>query len=102
MSTAAGALIIIKADDTETREQLAEEPGLERLQSIVGGFIEAVPNWHEFEGHPAHIYCNEDGRANRLPLNVTASKLWRAVYPANAQLWYEPQIFGDLAIWVPL
>lgn len=41
------------------------DAGLESLQSIVGGYIEAI---YPFEDDVA-LVCNEDGKINALPLN---------------------------------
>ena len=44
------------------------ESGLEPLKKIVGGWIE-----HVSIGNSVHMYCNEEGKLEGLPLNVFAT-----------------------------
>jgi hypothetical protein len=44
---------------------------LPELQAIIGGYIEAAPS-HE----SVTIWCNEDGKALRLPVNRLAMDVW--------------------------
>lgn len=47
------------------------EPGLDSLQSIVGGYIEVAMRGHRFFGvtDDLVVYCNEEGALKDLPLN---------------------------------
>jgi hypothetical protein len=61
-----------------------EVPGAENilpiLQEAVGGFIEIVPFWdqwtHEGNTVPCIVYCNEEGKIRKLPVNEEATKQW--------------------------
>jgi hypothetical protein len=64
-------MITILCHDGEKRE-LEIEPTLATMQSLVGGLIEAVP------GHP-NVWCNEEGRIHKLPINEKASKKYGQV-----------------------
>jgi hypothetical protein len=99
MSARPHILTVIRPDGSIVKHLLDGEPTLTELQEAVGGYIEKVPEFSQYNGRPIEAaYCNEEGRNNDLPLNREASRLWRAHYPANARLWYEPQIFGAMAI----
>jgi len=50
---------------------------LKQLQGWVNGYIEMVPGFKTFEGQSCYAYCNEDGKAQDLPLNQMATTLWR-------------------------
>jgi uncharacterized protein DUF3846 len=63
----------------ETREH-QEEPQLEDLQALVGGYIEMVPMRFKFAGKPAVMYVNEDGLQKKLPPNEAASSLCGGFY----------------------
>lgn len=65
--------LVIPVDPLEIRvEDLdAEQPGL--LHRIIGGWLEAVA----VPDHDAHMYVNEEGRLEGLPINEVASVLAR-------------------------
>lgn len=52
------------------------------MQTEVGGFIEAVPEFNtiEFEGHlnSCVAFCNEESKLKGLPVNDTATGLWNS------------------------
>lgn len=68
-------LTTIHPDGTITSEQATDD--LDTLQSKVGGMIEHVPAWATYEGKRCTVWCNENGIAEGLPLNVPASLLWQ-------------------------
>jgi hypothetical protein len=49
---------------------------LQKLQDRVGGWIETIPFFTEFEGRRAVAFCSEEGKLNGLPLNRKATELW--------------------------
>lgn len=66
--------LVVPADPTAPLSYvLIPASGLERLQQLVGGYIEGVPAQHD--GLAA--WCNEDGRLGGLPLNVRATAWWQ-------------------------
>jgi hypothetical protein len=73
-------VMIIPADEAQpiTSSDFADEPQLEALQKIVGGYIEQVPMWSDYLGIPCAVYCNEEGKLHHLPINQRATMLWRA------------------------
>lgn len=82
----------------------AKSPNLGELQRAVGGCIETVPHLTSFTQAGRKVRCvayaDEEGRLKGLPRNDAASKLWRSMFPIDADLWYEPElvIFGPVAL----
>lgn len=71
-----GEVIVIYPDKpTETRA-LTAPPELESLQRYVGGWIEKVPAFDNYEGKMCIVLCNEEGKLKQLPINVKATELW--------------------------
>ena len=56
-------------------EDSKHEPDLEAAQKFVGGYVEGItfPNGD-------YLIINEEGKLKNLPLNVEATKLWRATF----------------------
>jgi hypothetical protein len=53
---------------------------LRTMQSIVGGYLEAVYMMHDQDGTPQVImWCNEDGKLKDLPVNRRATAFWYAL-----------------------
>ena len=78
---------------TNGKVENLEVKNLEGLQSAVDGFIELLPIDHS--KHDLTVYCNEEGRVNELPINMTAC-LWlirNNMYPA-----LECPVHGDVIV----
>lgn len=75
-----GELLVIKPDGSHTVSKLTDEPTLEALHEIVGGYIERVPYFTTIEiGGTVRnclVFCNEDGKSKGLPINRTATLAW--------------------------
>ena len=56
-------VLVIKPDQNPVVEEIGE--GLEAMQSVVGGYIQAVYPW----GDGVAVVCNEEGKLCGLPLN---------------------------------
>ena len=56
-------------------EDSKHEPDLESAQKFVGGMVEGItfPNGD-------YLIINEEGKLMDLPVNVAATKLWRATF----------------------
>jgi hypothetical protein len=67
------------------------------LRSLVGGLIETVPHFTRYEGRPCRAFVDEEGQLKGLPLNVTATRLWRERLGRGA-FRYEPLLYGVLVI----
>lgn len=81
------AAIILKAGSSEVFiEDL--EPTLGNLQSIVGGYIEAVTL------NNATLYCNEEGKLHGLPFNGLATAFVH-------EMGFYDLIVGDVVIFGP-
>lgn len=85
-------LITIKTDGSETVKELQSVPRLEELQKAVGGWIETVPYFNEYEAKPCVAFCNEHGKLEGLPYNYKATVLWRHLFETDDVL------MGDVAI----
>jgi hypothetical protein len=69
--------IIIKTDGSEHITEYDEaRVALKDLQDVVGGYIEAVPYFEEYESELATMYCDEEGKLKGYPVNLEATKLW--------------------------
>jgi hypothetical protein len=80
-----GYVVVIRPERQRTYK-VKKPPTLRRLQKLVAGYIEPVPNWNDFhtteEGKsgfkPAFVFCNEEGKMRGLPYNPLATDLWKA------------------------
>lgn len=89
-------MIVIPADDAEPIRMVTlanDATRLQRLQELVGGYIEGV------EGHAGgkivHMYVNEDGIRLDLPHNPRATRLVDASRTAVRA----PGLRGDAVVW---
>lgn len=84
-----GAIYVFHAPSSWEVIELTEPPLLERLQQLVGGYIESVPEWHLFRplantivGDPTRpfcscvAYCDENGKLNGHLHNSRATIEW--------------------------
>ena len=64
-----------KASEFKIIEDSKDEPDLKAAQDFVGGYVEGItfPNGD-------YLIINEEGKLKNLPLNVEATKLWRATF----------------------
>ncbi len=71
-------VVLLKADGTRQDLTPEKKPTLEQMQKWVGGYIETIHrdafgHGFRFEGGPAVLVVNEEGRSKRLPVNESAS-----------------------------
>lgn len=72
------ALLINTEGEGTIIEELAQD--LRTLQTILGGYIEAVPGLFDRQGRAqAMLWCNEEGKLKDLPINHRATALWWAL-----------------------
>ena len=71
---------------------------LEKVQELVGGYIEQVKV--RYEGKVRDAYVNEDGISQGLQFNQEATDLYLG-YLKGSELRYLPQIVGTMVIWIP-
>lgn len=67
MSGAMVTALIIDPNDSSEVARIA--PTLDALQAVVGGYIECVT----MDDGQWHLYCNEEGKLDGLPINVSAT-----------------------------
>lgn len=65
---------LIKSDGTT--EEVSGKATLEKIQGLVGGYIESVPWFTKFNDEPCQVWCDEEGKLKHYPMNETATKLW--------------------------
>jgi hypothetical protein len=74
---------IINANGATTDSKQAKCPELKQLRDAVGGHIEALPYWDEWQGRQCVAFCNEEGKLDNLPLNIPATMMWQAAMEPN-------------------
>ena len=57
-----GKMIILKTNGTKEIKNYSAAVPLEDIQAAVGGYAEWLPTIKEFEGQPACVYCDEEGK----------------------------------------
>ena len=68
-------MIILKVNGE--KEELDEvKVDLETVQKAVGGYIEAVPYFTEYEGEKCQAWCDEGGKLKGYELNRDATLKW--------------------------
>jgi hypothetical protein len=87
-----GRLIFMGVDGQVSEAELAGPPTLDQLQQGVGGYIEIVPGWNQYQGAWAVMFCNENGKLDRLPPNARANALMSDYFLAHDRL------VGDVVI----
>jgi hypothetical protein len=77
-----GTIVRVSGRQEVTYFDTARTP-LEYLQEAVGGYIELVPNFTTVrldDDHadpvPCIVFCDEEGKLNRKPINVEATRMW--------------------------
>lgn len=73
-----GTMTTLHAGGGETRHELDRAATLDELQAAVGGYIESVAGFETYEGQPAWVIVNEEGKLKGLQPNERATKLWEA------------------------
>lgn len=75
---------------------------LQELQERVGGYIEHVPYWFEYEGEPCQAWCNEEGRIQGMPVNTAATRLWHSELARQLEKRHPSAIAIELLIHIEL
>lgn len=71
-------VLLITPEGQGTIQELAQD--LRTLQTVLGGYIEAVPGLFDTQGRAqAMLWCNEEGKLQDLPINHKATALWWAL-----------------------
>jgi hypothetical protein len=77
-----GTMVIIPVAGPETRIELDAPPESEAIHDAVGGHIEMVPYFTEYETPDGPVdciaFCNEEGKLHNPPLayNNRANEIW--------------------------
>ena len=90
-------LTIIPADPGMATFVLQGPDTLDELRMQVGGYIQVIPVFKEYNGRHCTAYCNEDGQSLGLPLNREATRLWYAQFGPRA-LRGQPLLYGPVVI----
>lgn len=86
-----GLFIHIKIDGTVNITECLKKPTLNEVQVAVGGYVELIAMY--WNGEPAQMYVNEEGRLKDLPVNEVATKV---LWLAKGHLY--PPVVGDVVI----
>ena len=83
-----GSLLIFTPEqDKPALEELDAPPRGDRLHELVDGYIELVPRFDAIkvngEWRRCVAYCNEHGKLNGLPFNVSATAFWLEAIARN-------------------
>jgi Domain of unknown function (DUF3846) len=78
MPSADKYLISVSPDGRIRKEAIEKAPDFKVLNKIVGGYIELIPYFTKYDGHPCVAFCNEEGKLphHKLPFNKFAQGLW--------------------------
>lgn len=87
-----GYVITVYPGGRVSAEEYRPASALKQVQHAVGGYIETVPLMETVEFGPVILaleirdlpafeqpcvaFCNEDGKVDGLPVNITATQLW--------------------------
>lgn len=84
---------------TKTIEVLDDADGapLKTLQEAVGGLIEIVPHFFNYEDKKCIAFCNEEGQRLNLTPNRRATQLWLNQL-GDGPFRYEPMLLGNVVI----
>ena len=93
-------LTVLRPDGSEHQQTMTIFPGLEQLQTAVGGYVEPVPAMTTYKGRPCQAFFDEDGRMKQLPVNWPATRLWHDALHSTGRPLREPlpEIVGNLLI----
>lgn len=72
-------LVHIKATGEVNRINQSTRPNLAQLKALVGGYIEYIGGI-KYDGHNCYMWCNEEGKFKRLPINERATKLFKEAH----------------------
>jgi Domain of unknown function (DUF3846) len=68
--------VTIIYDNGEIMSAPATSLSLEKMQEMVGGYIERIPHFDEYEGERCVALCDEEGKIKGKTINIEATKLW--------------------------
>lgn len=89
-----GKITILYANGEEAMAT-ASSLSLEKLQQMVGGWIERVPNFTHYNGEKCAAYCDEEGKLKRKPVNEAATKAW---YENEPRMIGHDRLVGEVVI----
>jgi hypothetical protein len=71
-----GKLTVLVPNKRQETVELDVAVKLQLLCDIVGGNIEQVPYWSTYEGEPCVVFCDDEGKVKKLPVNKEATEEW--------------------------
>ena len=98
-----GTMVIIPVSGPETRTEHTEPVDSQALHDAVGGFIELVPYFEEYETPDGAVFCiafcNENGKQERLQYNDRANRMWtRIMVTKYGRAPYPDYLVGNVVI----
>ena len=89
-----GKITILYANGEEAMAT-ATSLSLQKLQEMVGGWIERVPMFATYNGEKCAVFCDEEGKLKGKPVNAAATKAWYEVAP---QMVGQDRLVGEVVI----
>jgi Domain of unknown function (DUF3846) len=74
--------IFNNGDDATKVIVFDKDPGLAKLQETVGGYIEVVPYFKDWDGKHCVAICDEEAKIKGKPINLDATHIWYDQCPA--------------------
>lgn len=68
--------------------EFESDPGLEKLQEAVGGYIERVPYFHKYKGRPCDVIVDEEGKVKGKETNSSPPAHGGSTSPGCARRTY--------------
>lgn len=78
-----------------------DKPSYDVVRAVVGGLVQHVPDFHEYNGKRCEVFCNEEGLLLGLELNVEATTAWRTYLQKKYPGQWDPEmahLVGDIVI----
>jgi hypothetical protein len=72
-----GTMVVIGVDGKTSERAIEAGQVLDLVREALDDYLELVPRFVRYRGHPCVAFCGEHGKINRLELNPLATDLWR-------------------------
>lgn len=93
-------LITIPADTNAPITSIEATPSslLTECQRLVGGYVEVVPFFGQYDNEKCIVLCDEEGKLKGKPLNARASVAWLGELPPVQRMAMQDFLVGDIVV----